>query len=182
MIDSLVESRRTLLCDDPTSPDMAVPALLAAELDDRTVAYAIAMRAPFEELRRVAAQLAGILVLSAAGSREATPGHPMLALAGQALDEAIDVIRTTTAPPQGGHHHQHLTRAAAWIARALAHARSGSAPPGKVDVDGTLSLLRKGWQELQWTAGALPGFEIVALEQSCCAQHGLTTGKSASSV
>jgi hypothetical protein len=151
---------------------MAIAAILAAELDDRTMAYAIAMRMPFENLRQAAAQLAGILVLAAAKSRAATPDHPMLTLAAQAYDEAIDTIRAVTAPSRGRHHHRHLLRAALWIGRALACARGGSGPSGTLEIETTLLLLRRGWQELQWTVGALPGFELVAFDQACCAHHG----------
>jgi len=34
-----------------------------------------------------------------------------------------------------------------------------------------LAPLRAGFQELQWAAAALPGFEIVAFSQGCCALH-----------
>jgi hypothetical protein len=151
---------------------MAIPAILAADLDDPTTAYAIAMRMPFDNLRQAAAQLAGILLLAAAKSRTATPDHPMLTLAAQTYREALDVIGAAVAPPRGQHHHRHLTGAAIWIGRALAAARSGSGRSGTLEVETTLSLLRRGWQELQWAVGALPGFELVAFDQACCAHHG----------
>jgi hypothetical protein len=156
----------------PSPPDMAIPAILAADLDDPTTAYAIAMRMPFDNLRQAAAQLAGILLLAAAKSRTATPDHPMLALATQTYHEALDAIRTAVATPRGRHHHRHLTGAAFWIGRALASARSGSGPSATLEVETTLLLLRRGWQELQWAVGALPGFELVAFDQACCAHHG----------
>lgn len=162
---------RSVLRADAPAPDTAVPAILAAELDNRTTAYALTMVGPFEALRQAAAQLAGILVLAAAGSRTATPDHPMLLLAYRSHDEAIDGIRTATPPLPGRHHHRHLTRAAVWIGRALTRARISARPGGTLDLDATLHLLRCGWQELQWAAGALPGFEIVAFEQGCCAVH-----------
>ena len=48
-------------------------------IDDRTTAYVIATQPVFEDLRQVAAQLAGLLVLAASGSKESAPDHPMLA-------------------------------------------------------------------------------------------------------
>jgi hypothetical protein len=161
---------RNLSCTDTPFSGGGVPAILAANLDDRTIAYAIAMQAPFEHLRQAAAQLAGLLVLAAVGSRTATPYHPMLVLASQAYDEATGAIRATATSPRGKHHHEHLMRAASWIGRALSHARASSNATS-LDVDPTLSLLRRGWRELQRAAGALPGFEIVAFEHSCCALH-----------
>lgn len=162
---------RTLLRADAPPPDRGVAAILEAELDDATTAYALAMRQPFEDLRQAAAQLAGVLVLAAAGSRQATPDHPMLALARHALDQATDAVRATTVPPPMRHHHRHMRAAATWIGRALRKSLDGPAAGGTLDVDATLQLLRRGWQELQWTTGALPGFEIVAFEQGCCALH-----------
>ena len=162
--------------DGAPHPEAGLSALLAAPLDDRTVAYAIAMRRPFEDLRQAAAQLAGVLVLAAAGSRSAVPDHPMLGLARHACDGARDAIRSAAVPAQSAHHHRHLTRAAAWIGRALEQARSTTRPGGVLDVDGTLPLLRHGWQELHWATGALPGFEIIAFDQACCAHHGRTGG------
>lgn len=162
---------RTLLRADTPPPERSVAAILEAELDDATTAYALAMRQPFEDLRQAAAQLAGVLVLAAAGSRHATPDHPMLTLARLALDQATDAIRATAAPRRMRHHHRHMLAAANWIGRALTASVAESAAGGTLDADATLPLLRRGWQELQWTTGALPGFEIVAFEQGCCALH-----------
>ena len=47
-------------------------------LDDRTTAYILETRRPFEDLRQVASQLAGLLVLAASGAKSAAPDHPML--------------------------------------------------------------------------------------------------------
>lgn len=163
--------QRSILRADASPPERGIAAILAAELDDATTAYALAMHHPFEDLRQAAAQLAGVLVLAAAGSRQATPDHPMLVLARQALDQATDAIRAVTVPTRMRHHHRHMQAAANWITRALITSVAKSAAGGILDVDATLPLLRRGWQELQWTTGALPGFEIVAFEQGCCALH-----------
>ena len=47
-----------------------------ANIDNETVAYILVARKHFEDLRQVAAQLAGLLVLAAAGGKSATPDHP----------------------------------------------------------------------------------------------------------
>jgi hypothetical protein len=177
--DNLQRHPDRLSHDSAPSLGAAIPGILDADLDDRTVAYAIAMRGSFDDLRRAAAQLAGLLVLTAAGSRQATPDHPMLVLACKTYDQAADSIRTASAPTQGEHHHRHLTRAALWIGRALTRARDGARPAGTLDVDETLVLLRRGWQELQWTSGTLPGFEIVAFDQACCTHHARAAAVSA---
>ena len=61
---------------------------MTAEIDDRTVAYIVVVQTCFEDLKQVAGQLAGLLVLSAAGSPNAGPDHPMLALAGRLHESA----------------------------------------------------------------------------------------------
>src|SRR5690348_5584641 len=50
-------------------------------VDDATAAYILETRKAFEDLRQVAAQLSGLLVLEAAGARSELPHHPMLAAA-----------------------------------------------------------------------------------------------------
>src|SRR5436190_8174674 len=45
-------------------------------IDDRTASYVIEVHPHFEDLRHAAAQLAGVLVLAASGSKEASPHHP----------------------------------------------------------------------------------------------------------
>ncbi|WP_137391953.1 hypothetical protein [Rhodoligotrophos defluvii] len=157
---------------DAPGGDGGLRDVLSAPVGDDTAAYAIAMRQPFDQLRQAAAQVAGILALAAAGSRTASPDHPMLALARQAYEEAVDAIRSTKSPRQAAHHHRHMLRAVSFIGRALNEARATACSGGVVDVDRVLPPLRIGWQELQWTAGALPGFEVVAFNQACCAHHG----------
>src|SRR5207247_1120661 len=45
----------------------------ASMIDDRTAAYVIEAQPLFEDLRQLAAQLAGLLVLAATGSKDASP-------------------------------------------------------------------------------------------------------------
>ena len=157
-----------LRCDAGTEA-VPMPALMSTTLNHATAAYVMAARPAFDGLRQAAGQLAGVLVLAAACGRSA-PGHPMLAVAREVWAEAMDVIRRLEAPEPGRHHHRHLRSAAVAIGRALAEARCLSGNNATV-VDVILRPLRDGFQELQWAAGALPGFEIVAFEQGCCARH-----------
>jgi hypothetical protein len=32
-------------------------------------------------------------------------------------------------------------------------------------------MLRSAFEHLKWAAGALPGFEVVSINSSCCAMH-----------
>lgn len=147
---------------------------LDACLDDATITYVMAARLAFDGLRKAEGQLAGVLVLAAAGGRSAA-GHPVLALARDVWREAADQIGTLPRPPRARHHYHHLRRAAACVGRALAAARRLTGRNPAV-VDAILEPLRAAHQELQYAAASLPGFEIVAFQQGCCASHAATRG------
>lgn len=155
-------------CEMLEEPEVA-PEIPDSRLDDATIAYVMAARQAFDGLRRVEGQLAGVLVLAAAGGRSAA-GHPVLAIAWDVWAEAADTIGSLTVPPAGRHHYRHLRRAAACIGRAMSATRrlSGRNP---IVIDATLGPLRAAHRELQCAAAALPGFEIVAFQQGCCAIH-----------
>jgi hypothetical protein len=140
-----------------------------SELDVTTVSYLLDMRSPFEDLRQVAAQLAGILLLAAAGSRLATLQHPMFGVASASYERAMDSIQSVTVPQRARHHHHHLMKSARLIGNALASCKSNIALT--TDLDLILSSLREAWDQLKLAAAALPGFEIVAFDQACCAEH-----------
>ena len=63
-------------------------------VDDATAAYIVENQKCFEDLKQVASQLAGLLVLAAAGSKEAMPDHPMLDAARELFREADDAVRS----------------------------------------------------------------------------------------
>jgi hypothetical protein len=139
-------------------------------LDDLTVTYVLAARLHFENLRQIAGQLAGLLVLAATGARSAAPDHPLLHSAESLFQESIDGIRRTRTTDRALHHHQHLTLAAAALETALSAARDHlGRPDGRTDdLDPIMIPLRVGYSHLQHAANSLPGFEMVAFEQGCC--------------
>ncbi len=162
----------TSICPPPAwiceAINEATPEILKAELDDATIAYIVAMRAPFDLLRQGIGQVAGLMVLAAAGARSA-PAHPMLEPASAAHAAAQDAIRAASAPPQGVHHHDHLARAGSALEAALKAARLNMHRRDSVSLDAVMVPLRVAHSELQRSTFALPGFEIVALSQCCCA-------------
>lgn len=131
-------------------------------LDDATVAYVVETRRYFEDLRQVAAQLAGLLVLEAAGARCGMPEHPMLPAAEHLYREASEGIERARVTPRALPHHQHLLDAARAIHMALGAAHHGLA------IDPILMPLRAAYQHLQAAGSELPGFEMVSFEQGCC--------------
>jgi len=140
------------------------------KVDDATAAYIAGMREPFELLRQCEAQLAGLMVLAMA-SGQPIAAHPMLDLAADALREAEDGIRAASVPAPAQHHHVHLCHATRETRRTIDAARRCLRPGDETAVDAAVPPLRAAHQHLLWATGALPGFEIVALSQSCCAQH-----------
>lgn len=151
------------------TPEAPAPCAMGA-IDDATAAYVAALREPFELLRQAEAQLAGLLVLATA-SGQAIAGHPMLELAAEAVGEAEDGIRAAHVPAPARHHHVHVTAAMRALQAAIAGARRCLLRSDARAIDAVLDPLRVAHQNLLWATGALPGFEIVALAQSCCAQH-----------
>jgi hypothetical protein len=165
-------ARPASVADTPVCSEVVDVNDLAAGLDDRTTAYVLKTRKPFGSARQAAGQLAGVLVLAAAGSRAVDPGHPMLGLAALAIEEAQDELRSCAPPPRGRHHHRHLLQAIRNIGEAVDRTRQRRTIGGE-DVGTLLALLRSGWQELHRASATLPGFEIVAFDQACCAIHGV---------
>jgi hypothetical protein len=134
-------------------------------VDDATVVYILENRRYFEDLRQVASQLAGLLVLAAAGSKESTPDHPMLTAAAQLHRDAADGLRHSRPTPRARRHHEHVLDAASHLADALAAANRIK------DVDPILVPLRAGYAALREAANALPGFELISFERACCGIH-----------
>jgi len=141
------------------------------DIDDQTLAYVVASQPVFEDLRQVAAQLAGMLVLSATGAKSAAPDHPMLVIASRLFTEASERVEhvrpSVTARAQT--HHAALTRATSFLRDSLAAARVElGRPPASADLDAPLVPLRHAYDALQHAAASLPGFQMVAFDQGCC--------------
>jgi hypothetical protein len=136
-------------------------------VDDETAVYILENRRYFEDLRQVAAQLAGLLVLAAAGGKSAAPDHPMLESAEHLYNEALDGLRGARITPRARENHEHLLDAAGALRISLSAARRHL----PVSVDPILAPLRAAYTHLQRAVNSLPGFAMVAFEQGCCAVH-----------
>lgn len=131
-------------------------------LDDATAAYVVENQRCFEDLKQVAAQLAGLLVLAAAGSKEAAPDHPALQSARSVFREAQDGVRRAQPTERASRHHAHLLRASKAIGTALTRTN------GNLQIDRILAPLQAGYSELEAAADSLPGFEKVSYSRACC--------------
>jgi hypothetical protein len=132
---------------------------MTSTIDDQTAAYVAATHTFFEDLKQVAAQLAGFLVLHAAGSESANPDHPLLKSAHQVFQRAEDGIRAVQVSRGAHDHHTHLLNAATLLDEVLSSLRRRGDP---------LVLLEQTWAELRAASRALPGFPILDFERGCC--------------
>ncbi len=148
-------------------------------VDDETVAYILEAQKYFEDLRQVAAQLAGLLVLAAAGGKAATPDHPMLDAAERLHRSAETGIRSLRPTPRASAHRDCLSRAAAALECALSSAHSHLwQAEQNAGMEPILHPLQAAYDQLRLAAGALPGFEIISFEQGCCGPQIHTTHNS----
>jgi hypothetical protein len=137
----------------------------SADLDDRVLGYLLEARPAFTGLRQGLSQLAGMLVLAAAGaSGGVRPEHPMIAVVAQVLAEAADRLRASQAPDLCRHLHRHLLAAA--IVLEAAAAKVGT--PGTA-VAPLRALLDRALAELERASALLPGFDLVDRRHACCA-------------
>jgi hypothetical protein len=128
-------------------------------VDDATAVYIVENQRCFEDLKQVASQLAGWLVLAAAGSKEAVPDHPVLLRARETFRDIEDAIRQARPTDRAVEHYRHVAIAAHSIGIALKNSPS---------VDGMLAPLRAGYSELERAADSLPGFEKISYAHACC--------------
>jgi hypothetical protein len=129
------------------------------ELDDQTTVYILAAHSWFEDLKQVAGQLAGLLILAAAGSKNAVPDHPMLISAEQIFRNAADGLRSARVPVRARSHHDYLSAASVKLNAALRSMRgTGDALP----------FLEAAYAELRSASRSLPGFQMISFERGCC--------------
>ncbi|WP_438390427.1 hypothetical protein [Caballeronia sp. DA-9] len=160
-----LERHATCLMDDmmdDNEPALADHAY-APPLSDERIAYLTSVRAGFDLLRDALSQVAAILLLIAAGSRDAI-AHPMLAVAEAHAGEAREVLATLNVPRGAQHGHGHLTASLVALDAALRAPRSVRVENAS---DAMYAHVQRGLRELRFAAGNLPGLEIVSGAQAC---------------
>jgi hypothetical protein len=150
----------------PGGPDDGLP----AGLDDATLAYVLAARPAFDQIRQTSGQLAGLLLLAAVGLGSAQD-HPMFTLLSARRDAMRESFGVLHPPAAAEHHHRHLRLAARAVSMAVDAAEHRLHSRDDAALDTVSRLLRRANQELHRAAAALPGFAVVNLRQACCASH-----------
>jgi hypothetical protein len=136
-------------------------------LDDRTTAYVLETQRPFQDLREVASQMAGVLVLAASGAAISFD-HPAVQAARETLEHAASGIRRARPSVRARAHHASLVAAAGLLEDALRAAPALGRGEPSAGVDAVLVPLKSGYRHLQEAAGRLPGFELLSFDQGCC--------------
>jgi hypothetical protein len=159
-------------CDDPNCD----AGKLATQIDERTVAYVLAVRPYFEDLRQAISQIAGMLVLAASGAKSVTQDHAMFSAAREAHRRALDGVRSTRPTTRALHHHKHLLGAVCDLGMALArsaeHLHAASVDKQRSEM--VFDPLKSAFHNLNWAARSLPGCEILSFDQACCAPQQAT--------
>jgi hypothetical protein len=139
-------------------------------LRDSILDYVVQARRPFDELRDLLCQLAGLSILVSAAKRSrSVVDNPVTPAARERLRHTREQILNLPDAHVFGHHRKHLLGAAdrlGEVAMAIGEAVAlSSAKPFP------LEALKRAWSELHSASLTLPGFSVVDLKKSCgCAQ------------
>lgn len=157
------------LAEPPAFECQAVPDYSPAA-EGPTLDYMLATREPFEDLRQVVTQIAAMLILAAAKSG-GWRDHPMIDATMAGFGRVKDTIRAVAVPKCAEHVHGHLLKAETHVATALAIIAKHRAAFDDAALDAALGALRAAQREMQWSSAAVPGLEMIAFSQGCCAMH-----------
>jgi hypothetical protein len=140
---------------------------------DATLDYVARARRPFDELRDLVCQLAGLAVLINTGTRFASVvEYPTDAVMRDRFQRLRDEILALSSTGAGLHHRQHLLCAAEQMGNFLEAFSERDVAKGGRQVP--LATLKRAWIELLAASSVLPGFTVVDLRQSCGCTAGLT--------
>jgi hypothetical protein len=140
---------------------------------DTTLDYVARARRPFDELRDLVCQLAGLAVLINTGTRIASElEYPIDAVMRDRFQRLRDEILALSSKGAGLHHRQHMLCAAEHMGNFLEAVRRTDVAKGGRQVP--LATLKRAWTELLAASSVLPGFTVLDLRQSCGCAAGLT--------
>jgi hypothetical protein len=140
----------------------------ASSADDRTIRLLLDVHPAFEGLRTVAGQLAGLLILAAAGASGGRVDGSLLEAARLTFKETKEQVRNVAAEGPIRHVGHHLRQAAQGIEATLANVERGSRAGLSFDGSHALVLLRRAYDHLESVSKLTPGFRLVDTSNSCC--------------
>lgn len=149
-------------------PAVAVePALPEPDVAEADVAAAAALRRPYDALRRLIGQAAGLLVLAQTSQRREIVDLPAVAVAREQWREVTATLADLNPPRGCGHQVSDLIRAARLVGACL-DALEASANHGTVDVSLALDRVSAAYRLVQRSSSDKLGMTMVDFRQSCC--------------
>ncbi len=148
-------------------PALANSVLLEPEIAEIDAAAAAALRRPYDALRRLIGQAAGLLVLAQASQRREIVDLPAIAVAREQWREVSSTLGDLSAPRGCERQVEHLIRAARLIGACL-DALEASANQATVDVSLALDRVAAAYRFVQLCSIDKLGMTMVDFRQSCC--------------
>lgn len=138
--------------------------------DEVIRAYVLAAQLVFDALHEVSTRLAGLLMSAEMLKSRHVLDVESREVVRERLAEARADHARLKAPDLAAHFHHHLTAALEKLGTALGALDARLS--GLVSAVDPLPPLRSAWKDIEAASRAMPGFETVDFQQSCCALHG----------
>jgi hypothetical protein len=145
----------------------AEPAPHEPDIAEADAAAAAALRRPYDALRRLIGQAAGLLVLAQTSQRREIVDLPAVAVAREQWREVTSTLASLSAPRSCERQVEHLIRAARLIGACL-DALEASANHETVDVSLALDRIAAAYWLVQRCSIDKLGMTMVDFHQSCC--------------
>jgi len=143
------------------------PTLPRADVADVDMAAATALRRPYDGLRRLIGQAAGLLLLAQASRRREIVDLPAVAVAREQWRDVTAEIANLNAPRGCERHVEHLVQAARLIGACLDALEAASAHE-IMDVSLALDRVAAAYGLVQRCSVEKLGLTMVDFRQSCC--------------
>ena len=143
------------------------PTLPSADVADVDMAAATALRRPYDGLRRLIGQAAGLLLLAQASHRREIVDLPAVAAARVQWEDVTTQLASLNAPRGCERHVEHLVQAARLIGACL-DALEAAAAQEVMDVSLALDRVAAAYRLVQRRSVEKLGLRMVDFRQSCC--------------
>ena len=154
-------------------PAVAEPSLPGADVAEVDAVAAAVLRRPYDALRRLIGQAAGLLVLAQASQRREIVDLPAVAVAREQWREVTATLADLNAPRGCERQMENLIRAARLVGACL-DALEASASRQTVDASLALDRIAAAYRLLQNASSDKLGMTMVDFRQSCCTCAPLT--------
>jgi len=148
-------------------PAVAEPSFPEPDVAAVDAAAAATLRRPYDALRRLIGQAAGLLVLAQASQRREIVDLPAVAVAREQWHEVTATLADLSAPRGCERQVQNLIRAARLVGACL-DALEASATQETVDVSLALDRIAAAYRLVQLCSIDKLGLSMIDFRQSCC--------------